>query len=63
MDRRTPELKLILLMEEQLKHLREAYDNFKLGRTDLNQAALHSEQIGIALAEQSREIIKEKETL
>jgi hypothetical protein len=60
MDKRTPEIKLIMLMEEQMENLKGAYDNFKTGQTDIFQAALYSEQIGIALTEQSKAILDKK---
>jgi len=60
MDKRTPELKLVQLLNSEMKSLQEIHDNFIAGKTDLSLAGLETKLIGVALTEQAKKIMKEK---
>jgi len=45
-DKRTPELKLLNIIETQVKNIKTLYEDFKIGKINLEEAILKAKGIG-----------------
>ena len=48
-DKRTPELKLLNIIEIQIDNIKKVYDNFRIGRIDFNESVSQCKSIGFNL--------------